>query len=371
MFEEYTREIIAVVVIIILFVIYEIIKLKTEPKVKKKKASKVEDEIKSNEVAACKPDQYDDNQGAFHDVVHTEVEAKIKKQEEIEEQKAHPIITTIEEKTTKEEIRKHTIDKRSVPPHGKITKEDFKEFAGIRILVAEDNIINQKVIKGLLANTGIEIVIANDGQEALDILENDKDFLMILMDAHMPNIDGFEATRIIRKNPNYDKILVVALSGDTALDDIRKMQDAGMSEQLEKPLKISNLYDILYAYTQESSAAKVPMTNELNGTVGLQVCGGDEIFYDDILHEFVDSYKDSTHKLGDFLHNKQFSEADRLLLDIIGLTANIGAGNLNKTASSIKTALLNQDDESYLKLVNIYKEQLDTLISDIIHYHRN
>ncbi len=88
-----------------------------------------------------------------------------------------------------------TIQKRSVPEHGKITKQNFSEFAGERILVAEDNPINQKVLLGLLAGSGIELVLADDGQEALDILENDTNFLMILMDAHMPRVDGFEATR--------------------------------------------------------------------------------------------------------------------------------------------------------------------------------
>ena len=82
-------------------------------------------------------------------------------------------------------------------------------------------------------------------------------------------------------------------------------------------------------------------------------------------------YKDSTHKLGEFLHNGQLNEADKLLLDIIGLTANIGAESLNVTASSIKTAIANQNKKFYLELVDLYKEQLDELISDIINYHRN
>jgi CheY-like chemotaxis protein len=379
MFEEYSYEIIAAVALIILFLVYEIIKFKITPRIKEKKAPKVKEELTSKEVTGVKLDQYDDNNGAFHDVIYKEIKEKIKKQKEIQEQETHPIITKVTKKSevkVQEEIPtktlgKYVIDKRSVPPHTKITKEHFKEFAGSRILVAEDNIINQKVIKGLLADTGIEIIIANDGQEALDILQKDRDFLMILMDAHMPNVDGFEAARIIRKNPKYDKILVVALSGDTALDDIKKMQDAGMSEQLEKPLKISALYDILYAYSGKSATIQVPMTKELNGAIGLEICGGDEKFYNDILHEFVDMYKESTHELGDFLHNEQFEEASKLLLDIIGVTANIGAKPLNKTALEIKTALLDKQEASYLQLVDIYKKQLESLISDIINYHRS
>jgi len=98
-----------------------------------------------------------------------------------------------------------------------ITKDNFKEFEGLRLLIAEDNLINQKVIVGLLKDSGINIKIANDGQECLDILAEDPNYPIILMDAHMPRIDGLEATRQIRANPAYDHITVMALSGDTGV----------------------------------------------------------------------------------------------------------------------------------------------------------
>ena len=365
MFEEYSSEIIAFVAIIILFAIYEIIKFKNASETKKKKTLK--------KVSILIPDEYDDNNGAFHDVIHNEVKEKLKKQRETEEF----LVETepeqeVEEETTEYSTTSHFIERRSVPPHGKITKDDFKEFSGQRILIAEDNIINQKVIKGLLADSGIEIVIANDGQEALDILEEDINFLMILMDAHMPKVDGFEATRTIRQNPKYDKILVVALSGDIATDDIKKMKEAGMSEHLEKPLKIDKFYDILYAYSGKSSAVNdTSITEPFDTTAGLEICGGDRDFYGEILNEFLSMYQNSAHELSDFLHTESFKEADKLLLDIIGVSANIGAKPLNKTASSIKTAILNKNKEEYSELITLYKKQLDNLISDIKNYLKN
>ncbi|MBV5335259.1 MAG: response regulator, partial [Sulfuricurvum sp.] len=78
------------------------------------------------------------------------------------------VITPTPDDKTLTDRRKNdkTIQKRYVPEHGKITKQNFSEFAGERILVAEDNIINQKVLLGLLAGSGIELVMADDGQEA-------------------------------------------------------------------------------------------------------------------------------------------------------------------------------------------------------------
>lgn len=265
-----------------------------------------------------------------------------------------------------------TIQKRSVPEHGKITKQNFSEFAGERILVAEDNIINQKVLLGLLAGSGIELVMANDGQEALDILENDTNFLMILMDAHMPRVDGFQATRIIRENPKYDHILVVALSGDTASDDIQKMKNAGMSEQLEKPLRMESLYKIIYAYTgkgiHKDEFIEAKMTKNLDVDIGLQTCGGDEGFYREILSEFMVDYGNSSDTLGELLRSHNLHAADVLLLDIIGVTENIGAHKLGEIASNIKLALSDTHEQSYFGFFDQYKVQLERLTQEIREY---
>lgn len=266
--------------------------------------------------------------------------------------------------------------KVEVPPHEKIVKNDFQEFSGTKILVAEDNVINQKVIAGLLAGSGIEITMADDGQIALDILKENSDFNIILMDAHMPRIDGFQATRIIRSNPDYEHIVIVALSGDIALDDVRKMKKAGMEEHLEKPLRMDDLYDILYAYTKipkiiEEKPLELisdSLIKELNEEQGLLVCGGDHEFYKDILNEFIQDYSLSAHKLQDFIHQTDFKSADSLLLDFIGITANIGAENIRTIALELKEALLGQDEASYTSLLKKYTQHLELLIHETREY---
>lgn len=262
----------------------------------------------------------------------------------------------------------YIIPKRVVPEFGKITKQNFSEFAGERILVAEDNPINQKVIVGLLAGSGIDVVLANDGQEALDILEKETNFLMILMDAHMPRVDGFEATRIIRANPQYDHILVVALSGDVGADDIQKMKNAGMAEQLEKPLRMESLYKIFYAYSTKETQPETAVTNILDAAEGVEICGGDENFYREILAEFISDYGDSADRLGDLLRMHDMQAADALLLDIVGVAANIGAHSLGDIASHLKLSLSDTNEKSYFSLYDQYKVQLERLIQEIRAY---
>ena len=269
------------------------------------------------------------------------------------------------EETTSTSTVKESYKKRDVPAHQKITKDDFKEFLGTRILIAEDNIINQKVIQGLLAESGIEIVMADDGIETLEILQHDNDFSLILMDAHMPRLDGFETTKKIRMNPEYNHIPVIALSGDTAADDVRKMQEAGMVEHLEKPLKMDALYDVLYAYTNIQNN---DMPNEsLDTEEGLYICGGDENFYKEILQEFLSNYTNSAQELTKLIQNNQLQEADKLLLDIIGVTANIGATKLTQIAQELKSAINNQQDDIE-SLLQTYTTELTTLIHTITTY---
>lgn len=317
------------------------------------------------------PPQPHSNKSEKNDIPEVTVQEKIKVVPEID---TAPKIEPAHEDKELASRRKsdNTIQKRSVPEHVKITKQNFSEFAGERILVAEDNIINQKVLLGLLAGSGIELVMASDGQEALDILENDTNFLMILMDAHMPRVDGFQATRTIRENPQYDHIVVVALSGDTASDDILKMKNAGMSEQLEKPLRMESLYNIIYAYTgkktQNDKFIEATMIKILDIDKGLQTCGGDDNFYREILSEFITDYGKTSNTLGELLRSSNLQAADALLLDIIGVAENIGAHPLGEIASNMKLALRDTHEQSYFSLFDQYKGQLDRLKQDIRAY---
>lgn len=364
MFNEFQQEIIGAAAIVCILALYLILKRSSIPQTPSNKSEK--DDI---EKAAAQE--------------KAQVVPKIKEEPKIEpldidiqgkEKGDFGVITPAHEVKDLTSRRKSDkiIQKRSVPPHGKITKENFSEFAGERILVAEDNLINQKVLAGLLAGSGIELVMANDGQEALDILENDTNFVMILMDAHMPRVDGFQATRTIRENPRYDHIVVVALSGDIASDDIQKMKDAGMSEQLAKPLRMESLYQMIYAYTgketHKDESKEAVGTKSLDTDKGLQTCGGDEEFYREILSEFIADYSSSSEKLGELLRSNNIHDADALLLDIIGVAANIGAHSLGEIASNMKLALGDMQEQNYFSLFDQYKVHLDSLLQDIREY---
>lgn len=263
--------------------------------------------------------------------------------------------------------------KRELLPHDKIIKDDFATFKGTKILIAEDNIINQKVIAGLLSTSGIDITIANDGQEALNILENYSDFAIIFMDAHMPVMDGFQATRLIRKNPKYDHIPIIALSGDTAVDDIRNMLNVGMEAHIEKPLKMDALYDILYVYTNGKEAQNGSQEAQhisFNSIEGLEICGGDKGFYLEILSDFASKYCGSADAIKKLINESDSASANKILLDISGVAANIGAGDLHQIALDLKNSLSNPTDLEYINNLKNYKRTLDHVCEAIKEYAR-
>jgi signal transduction histidine kinase/DNA-binding response OmpR family regulator len=129
------------------------------------------------------------------------------------------------------------------------TKEDLKTLGKQRILLAEDNEINQAVIKGLLRESEIEVICANNGQEAVDaLLSSTEVFKLVLMDINMPKLNGLEATKKIRQFEKFNETAIVALSGDTSQEDALKTKEAGMQGHLDKPIDVNALYEVLIRY---------------------------------------------------------------------------------------------------------------------------
>lgn len=125
----------------------------------------------------------------------------------------------------------------------KRTPESMKPFPGCRILLVEDNVVNQKVAERFLKKWNCQVAIASNGLEALDQLKNER-FDLVLMDLQMPRMDGFETTRILREWKDLKKknIPVVALSASVLFDVRKKVADAGMDDYITKPFEPEELY---------------------------------------------------------------------------------------------------------------------------------
>ena len=131
------------------------------------------------------------------------------------------------------------------------TESSPQEFAGKRLLVVEDIEINREILVELLKDTGLVIECAENGKEALDMVEAASEmFDIVLMDMQMPQMDGLEATRRIRELPGHslDDLPIVAMSANVFKDDIENCLTAGMNDHLGKPLDIDKVIEMLRQY---------------------------------------------------------------------------------------------------------------------------
>ena len=128
--------------------------------------------------------------------------------------------------------------------HGFEEISEIEKIRGARVLLAEDNEINQQVARELLEKVGLSVTIANNGKEAIKAIEG-SEFDLILMDMQMPEMGGLEATGCIRKNPRFSNLPIVAMTAQAMAGDREKCIEAGMDDYITKPIDINELFSAL------------------------------------------------------------------------------------------------------------------------------
>ena len=128
-------------------------------------------------------------------------------------------------------------------------------FAGSRVLVVDDNEVNRIVARAQLGAVGLEPDDAVDGLQALERVAHGVGYDIILMDVHMPQLDGMEATRRIRSIERYRDTPIIALTADAFSADRERFLAAGMSDHLPKPLQARQLYEMLVHWLAKTAAA--------------------------------------------------------------------------------------------------------------------
>lgn len=126
-----------------------------------------------------------------------------------------------------------------------------RQFAGARVLLVEDERINREVARSMLKHVGLRVTLAEDGIQAVDQARTQV-FDLILMDLLMPNLDGLEATRLIRALPAYAEVPILALTANVFEDDRNLCLEAGMNEHISKPVNPQALYAMLLLWLEQS-----------------------------------------------------------------------------------------------------------------------
>jgi CheY-like chemotaxis protein len=128
----------------------------------------------------------------------------------------------------------------------------YPELEGMRVLVAEDNLINQMIAEEILATVGIEVTVVNNGLEALEILR-DQAFDLVLMDIQMPEMDGLTATARIRTDGRYAGMPILAMTANSLPEHREESLRSGMNDHLTKPINPQELFEALKYWGRASA----------------------------------------------------------------------------------------------------------------------
>jgi len=126
-----------------------------------------------------------------------------------------------------------------------------KAFDGRRILVVEDDVRNVFALSSLLEPKGAQVLIARNGRQALTLLDENPNVDLVLMDIMMPEMDGIEATRQIRKQARFDSLPIIALTAKAMSDDQEKCLQAGANDYIAKPLDVDMLLSLLRVWMRQ------------------------------------------------------------------------------------------------------------------------
>lgn len=256
-------------------------------------------------------------------------------------------------------------------PHHKTQQQHYiKQIAGAHLLLVEDNAFNQELAVAILATASISVTIANNGQEALDILaQASTHFDGILMDCQMPVMDGYTATRLIRAQAAFTDMPILAMTANAMSDDRDKVLAVGMNEHIAKPINIEQLFLTLSRWIKpkrnramttamlDASTQIAQQENEhqsvfLDRHIGLRYTHQNEALYQKLLCRFYEQ-RAEFYATFEQLTQVTLSETEqetiaRNLHSLKGMAATLGAVPLSESVALLEQYVKSGSNENNL-----------------------
>jgi signal transduction histidine kinase/CheY-like chemotaxis protein len=240
---------------------------------------------------------------------------------------------------------------------GKKDDAHVHDAMGIRVLLVEDNEMNQQVATELLQSAGAIVTVANHGGEAVKILtESDQapPFDVVFMDLQMPEMDGFTATKLLRRDPRLQKFPIIAMTAHALVEERQRCLDAGMNDHVSKPIDPDNLFSTLMRWARPRpkqavapQAAPIKAADEvvlpeiagINLADGLKRVAGNRRLYRDLLGQFADKQGDASAQISAALKGGDQKLAERIAHTVKGVAGNIGISEVQFAAQKLEKAI--------------------------------
>ncbi len=257
----------------------------------------------------------------------------------------------------------------------------LETIKGAHVLLAEDNTINQLLAKDLLTQAGLQVTIAGNGQQAVE-LAGKIAFDAILMDIQMPEMDGYEATKVIRSDTSKRQLPIIAMTANAMTGDRERCLAAGMDDHVAKPIEPRHLFETLVKWIppfaresfqpeivhEEFQSRKTMLPDHLEGIdigVGLARTGGNRDLYINLLKHFVTDHGNDNQLIVDAIASGDITVAHRTAHTLKGVAGGIGALTLYGSAQHVETALKNGQSDTADPLINDLAGDLQKVVDDL------
>ena len=239
--------------------------------------------------------------------------------------------------------------KEADSPQGIMNSSGLKDA---RILLVEDNELNQEVASEILASAGCVVGLAVDGAEAVEKVQECA-YDLVLMDVQMPVMDGLAATREIRKLPQFAALPIIAMTANAMKEDRERCLAAGMNAYITKPIDPDTMFTTLRLYyanadTNTSSSAPpappsgggaIPNIPGIDTEGGLRRVVGNKVLYMDLLRRYCEGQRGAAERIREALASSDRSLAERIAHTLKGVSGNIGAGDVQSVAGEIEAGI--------------------------------
>ena len=260
-------------------------------------------------------------------------------------------------------------------PAARLLEHAQQRLAGARVLLVEDQPMNQELACDLLTRAGMDVVTADNGQEALDKLREGGPFDGVLMDCQMPVMDGYTATEKIRANPAWQHLPIIAMTASAMASDRERVLACGMNDHIPKPLELPQMFAIMgrwitptrpaVARPWQADSDTLPACAALDTRDGLARCLGNTDLYRRLLKGFDKTQGPASAQIDQALARHDYDEVLRIAHGVRGLAGNIGAHQLVNAIAQLEEACLRADPDESVARARAAQDSLQAVLHDI------
>jgi two-component system, sensor histidine kinase and response regulator len=252
---------------------------------------------------------------------------------------------------------------------------------GKKVLVVEDNEINQQVARELLEAFGLSVEIASNGKEAVAMVSQpDHGYDAVLMDLQMPEMDGYQATAVIRADHKQDKLPVIAMTAHAMQTEVRRCLDVGMNDCVTKPIDPEKLKSVLTRWIKtlpvpapsqivnHAPVKTVPEPASIESIPGIDVPAalnrlmGNRRLLDKLLHDFAANNTDVTGKIRHAIESNDLVSAQTTVHTLKGVAGNLSAVEVFTLAQALEAAIRQADKPAMLSALDKLEKSLVPLL---------